>query len=243
MGKRLTVDTGNTATKLAVWDGPEFFVGELVLTDNIPENIAELKRVHGTFEAAIYSSVKHPDEDVLEAVKQSTSKFYHLSHATPLPISITYGSPGTLGSDRIAGAVGAASLGIKGWKLIVDIGTAVTYDVLSPENVFMGGNIAPGPKMRLSALHRFTSRLPMVSIDGECPEFGNDTETALRAGALRGIAAEIEHYRNALPGPATVVITGGRAPEIMALLSFMPVACPELVTKGLNSIITYNETH
>ena len=63
--------------------------------------------------------------------------------------------------------------------------------------------------MRLEALNHYTARLPLVETGGECPEWGYDTETALRSGAISGVIAELDLYRRRLPGDAMVFLTGG----------------------------------
>ncbi|MGN0960124.1 MAG: type III pantothenate kinase, partial [Coriobacteriales bacterium] len=76
--------------------------------------------------------------------------------------------------------------------LVVDMGTAITYDVVTADGKFLGGNIAPGIFVRLEALNHFTKALPLVETDGDCPRWGYDTTTALRAGAayIYAIAAD-----------------------------------------------------
>lgn len=164
-----------------------------------------------------------------------------VSHDMPLPLELDYATPQTLGEDRIAAAVGAWSLFPGQNLLVVDMGTAVTYDVVGADGHFRGGNIAPGIGMRLRSLNSFTARLPKVGGYGETPLVGFDTATAMRAGAVRGVVAEIAYYRSMLPENTQVVLTGGWASHVSEFLEFPVTVEKCLVTKGLLSILLYNE--
>jgi type III pantothenate kinase len=159
----------------------------------------------------------------------------------PMPLKIDYATPHTLGEDRIAAAVGAWSLFPGENSLVVDMGTAVTYDLVSADGHFKGGNIAPGIGMRLRSLHSFTARLPEVGGYGDTPLLGTDTATAMRAGAVRGVVGEIAYYRAMLPVDTRIVLTGGWAHRVNEFLDFEATIDPCLVTKGLLSILLYNE--
>ena len=95
--------------------------------------------------------------------------------------------------------------------------------------------------MRLRALRSFTARLPEVNGYGATPPFGTDTVTAMRSGAVRGVAAEVAYYRALLPAGTRVVLTGGWSHRLAEFLDFEVTLEPCLVTKGLLSILLYNE--
>ena len=242
MAIKLTIDQGNTAAKVAVWSGDEIVVEAVYrgLAERDIESLAD--GVGGRFDAAIYSSVRDVETDVRDFIRARSDRFIELTHDTPLPIKVAYSTPETLGRDRIAAVVGAYGMTAGNWTLVADCGTAITYDVLSPDGVFVGGNIAPGIFMRLEALNHFTSRLPLVETSGECPLWGTDTESALRAGAINGVVAELRYYRGMLPvDDPKVVLTGGSADLVSSRAGFDLIVDSELVLKGLNSILKYNE--
>lgn len=238
----LTIDQGNTAAKTAVWHD-NHLVAEAHYRNLTGESIRELTgRFGGLFDASIYSTVRDGGDEIRETMARCSRRFLELTSETPLPIRIAYKTPATLGRDRIAAVAGAYADGDRRWTLVVDCGTAITYDLLSPEGVFVGGNIAPGIFMRLEALNHFTARLPLIETDGDCPQWGCDTETALRAGAINGVVAELKYYRSLLPGDAPrVLITGGSADLVSDKVDFDITVDHNLVSKGLNSIINYNE--
>lgn len=239
MGYNLTIDQGNSAAKLVVWQGEEI-VHESRYDKLSAETVTGIVR-RFSIGSAIYCSVADNGDDIVKSLRQSCNCVITLSHDTPLPIGIGYGTPETLGKDRIAAAVGAWSMHRGQTILVVDMGTAVTYDVVTADGQFIGGNIAPGMGMRLDALNRFTARLPQVPVEGDIPLWGTDTMTAMRSGAIHGIAAEISYYRSRLPDGSIVVLTGHGSETIMSLVDFPIETEPHLVTKGLNRILTYNE--
>ncbi|MDE6338656.1 MAG: type III pantothenate kinase, partial [Muribaculaceae bacterium] len=144
---------------------------------------------------------------------------------------------------RVAAAVGASL--IAECALIVDAGTAVTLDVIAGK-AFKGGNISPGLRLRFRSLNCFTSRLPLVNPAGALPEFGYDTETALRSGVVNGIVDEIEntfHRGAAVYRGLRLLLTGGDADYLAPLLrkrGLQPEIVNSLVGSGLCEIYKYN---
>lgn len=239
----LTIDRGNTAVKAAVWHGDELLDVESERNGSAALLALRLKERYGLFASAIYCSVASVGDD-MAALESCARRFIRLDCSTPVPLSVDYATPRTLGVDRIAAAVGARSVvGESRAALVIDVGTAVTYDILTADNHYLGGNIAPGIFMRLKALHDFTAALPAVETDGAIPVWGYDTPTAMRSGAIRGVAAEAAYFRSLAPAGAATVITGGSCNLIVdsGLLDFDFITDNNLVHKGLNSILQYNE--
>ena len=149
-----------------------------------------------------------------------------------------------LGHDRIAAAVGAAHLSPGQNLLIVDAGSAVTYDFVSAEQGYLGGNIAPGIKMRLTALNQMTKRLPKVEVEPDAltPLFGKNTKEAMAAGVVRGLVFEVKGYMRQLKEQKIsfkTYVTGGHAPYILnAMKQRDVVGEPHLVLIGLNRILS-----
>lgn len=244
MAYNLTIDRGNTAAKVAVWDGD--MLKSLTIETELSGNV--ISRLVATLDApvssAIYCSVATPGKEIEQMLRPFVGRVMHVNSAMPLPISIDYGTPGTLGEDRIASAVAAQSMFPGQPLLVVDAGTAVTYDAVTADGHFIGGNIAPGISMRLQALHHFTARLPQVEMPRKlgCKEvFGHDTRSAMVLGAIYGIIGSVAYYRSKLPESTRVVMTGGWARELSKLCDFPVEIDPDLVSRGLNRILLYNE--
>lgn len=244
MGLNLTIDQGNTAAKIALWRDSELV--DLRIENSLDsETLRRFVDEKGeAVDRAIYCSVARCASEIERILKPVAAKVVHVCSSMPLPVKIAYGTPGTLGEDRIASAVGARVTFPDEDLLVVDAGTAVTYDAVTANGHFIGGNIAPGISMRLEALHRFTARLPRVemphvlNIDAV---FGNDTRSAMVLGAVYGIVGSVAYYRSKLPDGCRVVMTGGWARELSRICDFDVHVDPDLASKGLNRILLYNE--
>jgi type III pantothenate kinase len=161
-----------------------------------------------------------------------------------LPIKNKYSTPKTLGLDRIAAAVGANMLCPNTPLLIIDMGTAITYDFVNSENEFVGGNIAPGVNMRLRAMNKFTNKLPLLEARQEEKLLGNDTSSAMMAGVMRGIEFEIEGYISEIikkNSNLSVFLTGGDVFFFEKTLKSSIFVVSNLLLIGLNEILRYNK--
>lgn len=189
----------------------------------------------------------------------------YLDEHVPLPIRNRYATPQTLGADRLAAAVA-------GWYeggccrpvLIIDAGTAITYDFVTAEGDYVGGNISAGLRLRLQALHEHTAHLPLVEVVEDSDEeivtkkthsslsdeeeqrnpirIGANTSEALRQGALQGMRYEIEGYvrEYLLKYPNILIIrAGGTMIAFEKTLKSRTFAHPNLVLEGLYLIQRY----
>lgn len=237
----LTIDRGNTTAKIALWEGTEpISASTLFNADNgtLLRAIGEL-----AFDRAAICSVAGPVDGLEEMLARRGIKLLTLDASTPVPIGNRYATPATLGVDRIAAAVGGATLYSGRELLVADIGTCVTYDRIDAEGNFIGGNIAPGIGMRLRAMYTFTKALPEVASVGETPQWGVSTATAMRSGAFHGVVAEVTYYHSLLDSEGLTLLTGGWSERVAQALDFDAKLCPLLVNRGLNRILQYNETN
>ncbi len=238
----LAIDIGNSKTKIGIFDEAQNLVDTFVYQDFARHDF-QLLRKHYPITHCIVSSVATFPQWLDLEVSLSTLAF---SSTTPLPLHNAYQTPQTLGQDRLAAAVGANTLIPNKNLVIVDIGSAITYDFVSADNTFVGGNIAPGIRMRLTALHQQTKRLPKLQFDDtkDIPLIGCNTVDAMMAGVVRGVAYEIEGYIHALQqqkGECAVLLTGGHATSIMPYLHHEVYFERNLVLLGLNKILEYNK--
>ncbi|MDR1698360.1 MAG: type III pantothenate kinase [Prevotellaceae bacterium] len=237
----LIIDQGNTCTKAAIFSADKLlhlqrFEGEPAETDIIA------LRENFPFQNAILSSVTH-GRKIKETLQKYAENFVELSPQTPVPLENLYRTPETLGQDRLAVAVGANSLFPNRNLLIIDSGTAITYDVVNDRNQYLGGNIAPGMDMRFRALHEFTHKLPLVNYRENKYLLGNDTETAILQGVVAGIGFEMKGYmtklRKKYPELLTF-LTGGNAFCFKEQLKNNIFVSENLLLTGLNKILLYN---
>ena len=234
----LIIDIGNNSAKFFL------FQGEQIILHTRKENssfdvIDEWNRLYD-IDKVIVSSVITDSENLLDEISRLQCPVIRFDKSTPLPLEVIYRTPHTLGSDRIAAAVGAWSEAPGRNILVIDAGSAITIDFVSKDGKYNGGNIAPGIKMRLRALHEYTDRLPMVEKDGETPAIGYDTETAIRSGVINGICHEIEGYINEFKQKycdVLVFLTGGDEKPLKNRIKSCIFADKYLVAKGLNRIL------
>lgn len=246
MDCNLTIDVGNSSIKAVLYRaGESEEVASTVLRG--PSVAARLAAFVEPYNlgAAMACAVAKSVTPLLDAVNAPVKM--ELTAETPVPLANRYATPSTLGVDRLAAAVGARALCPDESLLVCDLGTACTFDVVTAAGEYLGGNIAPGVGMRLRALHHYTERLPLVNAHSAAnlTNFGTDTASALCAGSLRGVVAEILYYRMlGTETPRHVMLTGGWAPELAALLpaDLNPSVTlyPHLVNRGLNSILHHN---
>ncbi|HEY5589939.1 MAG TPA: type III pantothenate kinase [Paludibacter sp.] len=237
----LCIDQGNSSTKVGVFDQND-------LVECFSYEIFEKEEVFNLFDkfkidACILSSVILDNDAIFAALKSNISNLIELTHNTSLPIENRYKTPKTLGKDRIAAVVGAIYLKPNTDILVVDAGTAITYDFVDANNVYWGGNIAPGLNLRLRSLHEFTQKLPLVEAKIDSPLLGNDTHSAIISGALHGIVFEIDGYINTLKikyPQLSTFLTGGSTFYFDTKLKNAIFAERNLVLIGLNRILQYN---
>ena len=234
----IVIDAGNTRIKVGIFDGR--VLTEKYLFANLIELEAFLKLRH--FDNAIISSVGLEATEMVDHI-QVTDLRLTLSHLLPLPVAIRYGTPHTLGVDRIAAVCGAWELFPNQNSLVIDAGTCITYEWLDARGNYFGGSISPGLDMRLNAMHTFTARLPLVPVHSEADLVGGNTEQALQSGAWHGVVSEmdgiIERYVNKY-GPLQVVLCGGDTALFENRLKHTIFAAPDLVLSGLNRILLHN---
>ena len=212
--KRILVDVGNTRTKLVYADGDELLdrrrlaTGEispgqiLALTDDWLETVAEV---------VLCSVVPDRNAD-FEAV--FGSKLLTVRWDTSLGIGIDFPEPRMIGADRLANAVAQAEFyGPPG--IVVDFGTAVTFDVLSEAGKYCGGVIAPGVEMMTDYMSERTACLPRADLIKSPPVVGRSTVGAMQAGAYYGYMGMVRRILDELlltfshPDGVTIVATGG----------------------------------
>jgi len=189
------------------------------------------------------STVIDTEKELITCLENRLERFFFLDEQVRLPIAVRYQTPETLGRDRIAVAVGANYLQPQKDILVIDAGTAITFEVVEASGIYLGGNISPGLTTRFHALNRFTKRLPLVEEKEIVPLLGTSTETAILAGVVHGIVFEMDGYINTLqnkyPG-LYVFLTGGHTFYFAKRLKSAIFAEKNLVLIGLNRILEYN---
>ena len=205
--------------------------------------LKELKSRFPKLDKVILSAVSGVSPEVTDYLKSAFSLYLALDPTTPVPIQNHYKTPETLGLDRLAAAIGAKELFPAKDLLVIDAGTALTFDLVERSGTFAGGNISPGLRSRFRSLYEFTQRLPLVEEQEHWPDIGQTTEEAIRSGVLNGMILEmdgtIDHFREKLPG-LQPVLTGGDALFFERRLKNAIFVKFEITLIGLNRILEHN---
>jgi type III pantothenate kinase len=159
----LIADIGNNSAKFFLFNGEQI----LLHTRRNDTSYDVIKEWHAQFgiDKIIVSTVIDLTEEQKTAFTSIGRPVTWFNSTTATPLKIEYATPQTLGSDRIAAAVGAWNENPGNNMLVIDAGSAITIDFITNNGVYKGGNIAPGVRMRLRALHEYTGRLPLVEKD------------------------------------------------------------------------------
>ena len=238
----LLIDVGNGRTKLGLSTRDALLDRRDLPSRGVtPEAI--LEAVKGwNFNRAVIASVVPA---VVPVWRQVFPTLLELRHDTPMGIGIRYPKPESIGQDRLANAVALAHLhGAPG--IVIDFGTAVTFDILSADRHYIGGVIAPGLRLMTDYLHERTALLPQVELCEPPSAIGTSTVGAIQAGAAIGYRGMIRGILEALKKElsegekAHVVATGGDAEWIMAGLNEKILVDPDLTLHGLRLVGNLN---
>ena len=236
----LIVDEGNTLCKIAVMKENEVLCEVATAEFDMAKAVAYVEQFG--IRNAIVASTRGGAEKIGEELRSKIEKVLHFTSLTDVPIDIEYSSRQTLGTDRIAVAVGVVcGMEIES-ALIVDMGSAITFDIVE-NGTFKGGNISPGMAMRFKALHEYTSSLPLCEPTELSEKFGSSTVEAIEQGVMQSILYEIEGYAErffAKNDKKSIIFCGGDAESFVNRIKNAIFAGRKLMFTGLNKILEYN---
>lgn len=225
----LVIDIGNTNTSIGIYD-KDNLINTIRLSSDIKKTSDEyginlltvLKHndILSKIKGAIISSVV---PQLLETYNEAVKKYLkinpvNLSYKSKLPIQLSLKNNKEIGADRIANAA-AAKILYKLPTIVIDFGTATTFDIIDENSDFIGGIIAPGLKIQAKSLSQFTSKLPKLKIEAPSCTIGKDTIGAMLSGIVLGqecmIEGMIKKCEEELGKKATIIATGGFSSVIM----------------------------
>jgi type III pantothenate kinase len=252
----LAVDVGNTQTVVGVFRGEELRHHWRVATR--PERTADewalllggfLEQEGMSFSREITGvAVASVVPDQTQALREMVARYFHFRPVVVEPgvrtgMPILTDNPKEVGADRIVNAL-AAYAKYGGPCIVVDFGTATTYDCVSERGEYLGGAIAPGVQVSAAGLFAAAARLPRPEVSAPRSAIGRNTVDALRSGLVLGTAAEVdgmvERMQKELGGHAVVVATGGLAELIVPLCARVDHHEPWLTLEGLRLVFERN---
>ncbi len=230
----LVADIGNTFLKLAVF-ADDRIIEQWTADVNDIACVEHALQKYPTIKSGVLSTVAAPNSRL-----NALLPWLILDADTALPFENGYGSPKTLGMDRIAAVAGAQALYPHKDVLVIDLGTCIKYNLILKSGVFKGGAISPGIRMRFKALNTFTDRLPLLDTSWPNDFCAASTDASLQSGVLFGALFEmigmVDSYKHDHPS-LLVLLTGGDAALFEDKLKMSIFVHPELNLIGLHSIL------
>ena len=246
----LAFDVGNTETTVGLFAGEKLKAHWRVNTDpsRTPDEIGLLidgllraqrvkhEEIDGAAIGSVVPAVTGPLADACHAILGVRARI--IDARSPLPIVLEVDEPNTVGADRLINTLAASRL-YKSDTIVVDLGTATTYDCITAEGVFLGGIIAPGLRTSADTLIRRTSKLPATELVAPARALGKRTEECIRAGVMLGTADMIDglvrRLKKEWPNGRVprVVATGGLAEAVAPLTQEIETVEPYLTLYGL----------
>jgi type III pantothenate kinase len=247
----IVFDVGNTETTVGLFDNADL-VAHWRITTDVPRTADELGALlynlldgkdidrSDVVDASIGSVVPRMTAPLAGACEQwlHVRRITVVDGASPLPIRLDVDEPATVGADRIVNTLAASRLFGRD-AVVVDLGTATTFDCITADAVFLGGVIAPGVLVMAETLFRRTSKLPATELVPPKHVIGKNTPECIRAGVMLGAAELIDGLVRRIkadwPGSETplVVATGGLAETFAALCDSFDRVEPYLTLHGL----------
>jgi type III pantothenate kinase len=236
--QQLLIDVGNGRTKFGLATSETILERREHATRELsPDAVREVTR-GWQFDHAVICSVVPKVLPAFRKVFGST--LIELRHDAPLGIGIRYPKPESIGPDRLANAIALAYMhGAPG--IVIDFGTAVTFDILSADKCYIGGVIAPGLRLMTDYLHERTALLPRVDLREPTSAIGQSTEEAILAGAAIGYRGMVKGILEALKKElgiqdAHILATGGDAEWIISGMGERIITDPDLTLHGLRIV-------
>lgn len=242
--RALLLDSGNTRIKTGIAiDGR---IVELHIFEHSDQEAILNLAIKSRIEACCICDVSGQINDFIAKLEQRyTGQFHYVSSASRVPFNKGGGFYPTMGSDRIAALVGAYLRTKPRAVLVIDAGTALTYDFLDNNATYCGGLISLGIEMRLRALHTFTGRLPLVKMPEErfYPFTTEGTESCLQAGIVAGVIGEFKYLISELReryDDFEIFLTGGDAECLSNFYFCKSFIVQNLVLEGLYELLVCN---
>jgi len=258
----LAIDVGNTNIVLGVFDGTELVHSWRLATlrertsDELGILVTSLCAHHGVtrdrITGIVIGSVVPPLTSTMsEMVREYFGKTpLHVEPASNTGMPILYDNPYEVGADRVVNGIAAyeayGKLQRRG-VIVVDFGTATTFDTVSARGEYLGGVICPGPQIAADALFQRASKLPRIDVRKPDRVIGRTTVASMQAGLFWGYVDMVEglvrRIRSELGGDVAVVATGGLASSVAPETSVIEHVDPELTLRGLRIVWERNRTN
>ena len=239
----LIIDVGNTRIKSAVFEQNTIVEVFFFSNENFKISIENILKRFDEITNLVITSVGKLEKKAFESFS-NRFQINFISRESNFPFQNNYASPSTLGIDRMVLSAGAVMQFPKQNRLVIDAGTCVTYDFIDDKDVYHGGAISPGIRLRYEAMHNYTAKLPLLSIEEPEKIIGNSTDQSLHSGVINGLTFEIEGYINSLKSENEnfiIILTGGDANFLAKRLKNTIFANSNFLLESLNNLYQYQK--
>jgi len=238
----LVIDIGNTLIKIAYFDGSRMVLKNTF--ENIENNLLLNYLNENPLADNVIVSCVRAENPIGFAINNKYPNVYYFNHSVKSTLKNAYNTKETLGYDRLASAIGANYIMPNKNLLIINAGTTITYEVVAADATYMGGAISPGIAMKLTALHTYTSKLPLIEKSDISYIIGRSTDESIKSGVINGTVSEIEGFIEKVTKIINIdciFLSGGDAIFLENRLKNTIFVEPNLVLIGLNAILINNE--
>jgi type III pantothenate kinase len=237
----LAIDVGNTRIKGAVFEGDTLLETVVFMKNELQISLENILKKHKKVTNIIVASVTDLEKQIFIAF-EALVEIHFVSHIDLFPFVNRYETPHTLGVDRLVLAAGATLQFSDQNRLVIDAGTCVTYDFIDENNNYLGGAISPGLRLRYEALHHYTAKLPLLTLDHPKHLIGNSTVESIHSGVVNGLVFEIDgfitDYQVLYPN-FIIILTGGDAEFLAKRLKNTIFANSNFLLESLNQLFQY----
>lgn len=237
----LAVDIGNTRIKCAVFKEDTLLELHILEPDSFRKGIEKFLSDYPKISDFMVSSVGKLSEKDFSWVKKEI-KIHFITHNSKFPFTNKYKTPQTLGIDRMILGSGAVLKFPNQNRLVIDAGTAITYDFVDEKNNYLGGAISTGINLRYKTLHNYTAKLPLLEKPEKDFFIGQTTSESIHSGVVNGVLFEIEGFISGLRKEYDnfiIILTGGDTDFLAKRLKSTIFANRNFLVESLNDLYQY----
>ena len=239
----LAIDIGNTQIKLAVFEQNTLLNKKTIPYSDWKMEVLNTLNFFSEIKNIVVSSVGNLQKSDFLDIKTGIEVFF-ITRESKFPFQNRYETPITLGVDRMVVVAGAVLTFPEQNRLIIDAGTCVTYDFVDANDVYHGGAISPGIRLRYESLNNYTAKLPLLQQEQPKDLIGNSTDQSIHSGVINGITLEIDGFISSVLNKNDnfiIILTGGDADFLAERLKNTIFANPNFLLESLNQTFQYNQ--
>ena len=237
----LAVDVGNTRIKAAVFEDSTLLESFVFLKTELEESIQNILKKYQNTTHLVVASVSDIEKQAFIGFEKGVN-IHFVSHKDSFPFVNCYETPQTLGIDRMVLAAGATLQFPNQNRLVVDAGTCVTFDFIDEKDNYLGGAISPGLRLRYEALHNYTAKLPLLTLENPKHFTGKSTTESIHSGVVNGLVYEIDGFIDDFKvqySKFIIILTGGDSEFLAKRLKNTIFANSNFLLESLNQTFQY----